>query len=137
MPHNGSLMILTVTTIRNNYVYSLPLITCTGLLRERIVENVNNKITVTTNFGTVTFNFQVLQPVPFIYSFDPLGGAGGTAVNIIGNGFLHLTSAKMNDLDAQIVASTDTTIQVTLPAAATPGFFTIFTDGGTSQSTNA
>ncbi|HEY9256875.1 IPT/TIG domain-containing protein [Chitinophaga sp.] len=115
----------------------MPLITCTGLLRERIVENVNNKITVTTNFGTVTFNFQVLQPVPFIYSFDPLGGAGGTAVNIIGNGFLHLTSAKMNDLDAQIVASTDTTIQVTLPAAATPGFFTIFTDGGTSQSTNA
>jgi IPT/TIG domain len=104
---------------------------------EKIAENVNNKITVTTVFGTVTFDFQVLQPAPFIYSFDPLGGAGGTVVNITGNWFQHLSSVKINDLDAQIVASTDTTIQVKLPAAATPGFFTVTTDGGTTKSANA
>lgn len=104
---------------------------------EKIAEQVNNKITVTTSFGTVSFDFQVLQPAPLIYSFDPLGGAGGTEVNIAGNWFQHLKSVKINDLDAQIVASTDTTIKVNLPAAATPGFFTITTDGGVTKSSNA
>jgi hypothetical protein len=74
---------------------------------ERIAEN---KITVTTAFGTVTFDFQVLQPAPLIYRSDPLGGAGDTVVDITGNWSQHLSRVKINDLDAQIVASADTTI---------------------------
>ena len=30
---------------------------------------------------------------------------------------------EINDLDAQIIASTDVTIPIKLPSAATPGFF--------------
>lgn len=95
---------------------------------------VNNPITVTTRYGTATYNFQILQPPPVVTGFDPVAGDEGTEVTITGDFFNGATSVKFNDVETPILATTRSTIKVKVPAGQTYGIITVTTPVGSAQS---
>ncbi len=68
-----------------------------------------------------------LQAFPAIDSFSPAYGGPGTVVVINGSGFSGLTQVLFNNTPATSFASTATRINVLVPAEATSGLITIYT----------
>ncbi|WP_343669972.1 IPT/TIG domain-containing protein [Chitinophaga sp.] len=102
-----------------------------------IADSLTNKVTVITKYGQADYDFTVEIPAPAITSFDPAVGDAGAVVNIAGNWFQNLESVKIGTLTAEIVSSTDTTIQIKVPDGFTPGYLYITTStGGTTKSAN-
>ena len=66
----------------------------------------NNPITVTTKYGSATYNFRILQPPPTILSFDPMAGPEGQLVTITGYNFGGVNSVKFGTNEATIVSNT-------------------------------
>lgn len=96
----------------------------------------NNPVTVTTLYGSATYNFRILQPPPVINSFTPGAGPSGQEVTITGNYFGGVTSVKFDATPATIVSSTKEQIKVTVPAGVTYGYIYVTTPSGTVKSTN-
>ncbi len=96
----------------------------------------NNPITVTTQYGTATYNFRILQPAPVINSFTPGAGPSGQEVTIYGNYFGGVTSVKFDATAASIVSNTKEEIKVTVPAGVTYGYIYVTTPSGTVKSAN-
>jgi hypothetical protein len=94
----------------------------------------NNPITVTTKYGTATYNFKIMQPAPELNSFSPMAGPAGTQVTIFGNYFRGVTSVKFDNIDATIVSSTKDQIVVTVPAGVTFAYIFVTTPIGTVKS---
>jgi hypothetical protein len=94
----------------------------------------NNPITVTTKYGTATYNFKIMQPAPELLSFSPMAGPAGTRVTILGNYFRGVTSVKFDNIDATIVSSTKDQIVVTVPAGVTAAYIFVTTPIGTVKS---
>jgi hypothetical protein len=94
----------------------------------------NNPITVTTKYGTATYNFKIMQPAPELVSFSPMAGPAGTRVTILGNYFRGVTSVKFDNIDATIVSSTKDQIVVTVPAGITAAYIFVTTPIGTVRS---
>lgn len=97
----------------------------------------NNPITVTTKYGTATYNFRILQPAPVITSFDPGAGPAGVTVTITGDYFAGVSSVKFETVEATIISNTKTEIKVTVPAGVTYGYIFVTTPSGTVKSINA
>jgi len=94
----------------------------------------NNPITVTTKYGTATYNFKIMQPAPELNSFSPMAGPAGTQVTIYGNYFRGVTSVKFDNIDATIVSSTKDQIVVRVPAGVTFAYIFVTTPIGTVRS---
>jgi hypothetical protein len=88
---------------------------------------------VTTKYGSVVYNFKILQPAPEITSFSPGAGDAGTEVTLTGNYFSGVTSVKLNNTNLTIVSSSKTQIKVTIPSTITGGYFSVTTPSGTTK----
>lgn len=95
---------------------------------------INNPITVSTKYGTATYNFRILQPPPVITGFDPVAGPEGTQVNILGDFFNGATSVKFNDVEVPIISKAKSTITVQVPQGQTYGYVYVTTPVGTAKS---
>jgi len=72
-----------------------------------------------------------------VTSFSPGSGPAGTSVTIFGSGFSTTASAnsvKFNGVAAVVTAASATTLQVTVPAAATTGAISVINTNGTAVS---
>lgn len=97
---------------------------------------INNPITVTTKYGSVTYGFKILQPVPLINSFNPAAGGPNDEITIKGDYFKGVTEVRFDNAVATIVSSTQTEIKVKIPAGVTSGYIYATTPVGTAKSTN-
>lgn len=96
----------------------------------------DNPITVTTRYGSATYNFRILQPPPTILSFDPMAGAAGEVVTITGYNFGGVTSVKFGTVEATIISGTKDEIKVSVPPGITTAFIYVTTPSGTVRSEN-
>ena len=95
----------------------------------------NNKLLVTTKFGTASFDFPILQPPPVITSFSPVAAGAGEIVTITGTIFEGVSKVAFDLVPAQIVGTpTKTQIQVRVPAGVVQSRILVTTPGGTTQS---
>jgi len=95
---------------------------------------VSGDVMVTTNGMTSAgYPFTVTEPViPVITSIEPLSGKVGTTVTIAGTDFSTtpgLNIVSFNGTEANVTASTATSIATTVPAGATTGPVTVTVDG--------
>lgn len=97
---------------------------------------INNPITLTTKYGTVTYNFKILQPPPLISTFNPAAGGPNDEVTIKGDYFKGVTEVRFDNTVATIVSSTQTEIKVKIPAGVTSGYIYATTPVGTAKSAN-
>jgi hypothetical protein len=94
-----------------------------------------NKLVITTQHGSVSFDFSIRQPLPVITSFTPTAGIAGDLVTITGTALDNATGVKFDDIPAQIQGTpTKTTIQVKVPAGVINSFIYVTTPGGTAKS---
>ena len=93
-------------------------------------------IGVTTPGGTAnsTGNFLV---TPTITDFGPGSGPVGTSVQINGTSFDGASTVTFNGVSANFTVTSSTTIQATVPTAATTGTISVTTPGGTATSANS
>src|SRR5205807_1797058 len=93
-------------------------------------------IGVTTDGGTVSSvsNFTVTASPPTISGFAPASGPVGTSVQINGTNFNEASSVTFNNVSATYTVTSPTTIQATVPAAATTGPISVTTGVGTGTS---
>lgn len=96
----------------------------------------NNPITVTTLYGSATYQFRILQPAPLITSFTPGAGPAGQEVTITGSYFGGVSSVTFNSTPATIVSSTREQIKVQVPAGVSYGYIYVTTPSGTVRSAN-
>jgi uncharacterized repeat protein (TIGR01451 family) len=90
-------------------------------------------ITVSTLYGTSNSPtaFTVVGPGPYIADFSPISGDGGTTVTIDGLHFTGVTGVTFNGQRGGIVSATsDTAIQVQVPAGVTSGPIAVSTPSG-------
>jgi hypothetical protein len=93
-------------------------------------------IVVTTPAGTATSAsaFTVTVPPPTVTNFAPTSGPVGTSVQINGTNFDGASKVTFNGANASFTVTSSTTIQATVPAAATTGRITVTTPGGAANS---
>ena len=91
-------------------------------------------ISVTTTNGTVTSVTNFFIP-PSITLFSPTNGATGANVTITGLNFTNATGVTFNGSAAGFVVVNNTSINATVPAAATSGPIAVITPGGTATTT--
>lgn len=96
----------------------------------------NNPITVTTKYGSATYNFRILQPAPVINSFSPVAGPSGQELTIFGNYFGGVSQVRFDATVASIISNTKEQIKVTVPAGVTYGYIYVTTPSGTVKATN-
>lgn len=94
----------------------------------------DNPITVTTEFGSVTYDFKILQPAPIFTSFNPVAGDAGDVITLTGNYFDGVESVNLKNTSCEIVSNTKTEIKVKVPAGENFGKFTITTPSGSISS---
>ena len=91
----------------------------------------SNKLTITTNYGTATFDFTVLQPAPTITDVSQFAGNSGDIITITGSALDQATAVKFGTVAGQIQTNTTTQITVKVPANSF-GPISVTTSGGTS-----
>jgi hypothetical protein len=96
-------------------------------------------ISVTTPSGTATSagDFTVTAAPPTITSFGPTSGPVGTSVQINGTSLDGASTVTFNGVSANFTVTSSTTIQATVPGAATTGAISVTTPGGTATSANS
>lgn len=108
--------------------------TITVKIPKTLPDPVNNPITVTTRYGTATYNFQILQPPPVVTGFDPVAAPEGAEITVKGDFFNGATSVKFNNVSATIVAVSKSEIKVIVPTGQTYGYITVTTPVGEATS---
>lgn len=94
-----------------------------------------NKLVITTQYGSVSTDFSIRQPLPSITSFTPTAGVAGDLVTITGTSLDNATAVKFDDIPAQIQGTpTKTQIQVRVPVGVVNAFIYVTTPGGTTKS---
>jgi len=91
------------------------------------------RVTVTTLGGTATSPTGFVV-VPTITGFFPLVAAPGSPVVVNGTGFGSVSSVKVHGVSAGFSVLSHTQLRLIVPAAATNGFITVTTPGGTALS---
>lgn len=97
----------------------------------------SNELRVVTPNGEATLPFSIAQPEPRITGFTPLAAGAGEIVTITGSIFEGLEAVRFGDIEAEIVSSTETEIQVIVPEGVVQSFIFVETLGGESRSTEA
>jgi hypothetical protein len=94
-----------------------------------------NKLVITTQYGSVSTDFSIRQPLPSITSFTPTSGAAGTLVTITGTSLDNATAVRFDNIPAQIQGTpTKTQLQVKVPAGVEGAYIFVTTPGGTTKS---
>jgi hypothetical protein len=94
-----------------------------------------NKLVITTQYGSVSFDFSIKQPPPIIASFTPTAGVAGDLVTITGSALDNATAVRFDDIPAQIQGTpTATQLIVKVPAGVVNSFIYVTTPGGTTKS---
>lgn len=120
------------TLVTNNVIFvTIPL--------EVPFQNVgtSDKIRIETMEGIVEYDFIIGQPNPTITSFNPVAGGTGEIVTITGTVFDNLISVKFDEIEAVIVSSTSTQIQVQIPDGVVQARIYVETAGGIATSTGS
>ncbi|MBL1409191.1 hypothetical protein [Sphingobacterium faecale] len=91
---------------------------------------VNNPITVSTPFGTVTHQFKILQPAPLFDTFMPVWGGSGDAITLLGDYFVGVEGVFFGALQAEIVEKDKNKIVVKVPQGAPVDKIKIVTPSG-------
>ncbi len=94
----------------------------------------NNPITVTTSYGSVTYNFKILQPVPLFTSFSLPAGNAGEVISLFGDYLNGVETVKFGNIEATVVSESKTELKVEVPAGFTFGKITITTPSGSATS---
>jgi hypothetical protein len=134
----GTNLQTTTSVSFNDYpVYFNPtLVTNTSIIVRIAAEtpwkNGNNKLVVTTKYGSATLDFTVLQPAPTITGLSQFAGNPGDTVTITGTVFDNASVVKFGATAAKIVSATPNAINVIVPANA-KGITSVTTPGGTSS----
>lgn len=98
----------------------------------------SNRLTVTTRYGTVDFDFGLLQPYPVIKTVSPLLGEVGGIITITGTYLENLSGVKFGTVAAEIVGQpTSTEIKIKIPQAVSQANVTVTTAGGSTVSSNS
>lgn len=108
--------------------------TVTVKIPANLPDPINNPITVTTKYGTATFNFKIMQPAPIIIGFNPEAGVAGDVVTITGNHFNGVTEVKFDNAVATIVSKSNQELKVNVPAGLTSAFIGVTTPVGSVTS---
>ena len=76
----------------------------------------SNKLKIVTFSGEeILYDFMIGQPAPNLIKY-PLGGPAGTVATITGTDFVNVVSVKFGTIPAEILATTETTIQIKIPS---------------------
>lgn len=131
---NGFSPVVEENTIQFNGVSAPVLSASETELQTRVPEGATNgNITVSVNGMSVTGpEFMVEQGAPVIASVDPQSGLIGDDVTITGSNFRADTaevSVLFNEVEAEILSSTETEIQTRVPQGATNGPITVSVNG--------
>lgn len=95
----------------------------------------DNKLVVTTNYGSVSYTFPIMQPGANILSFDPVVAGAGDIVTIKGTIFQNLIAVRFDSIPAEVVGTpTATEIKVKVPAGISQAFIYVQTAGGITKS---
>jgi len=94
----------------------------------------SDKIRIETASGIAEFDFIIGQPEPTITSFNPVAGSAGDVMTITGTVFDNLISVKFDEIEANVISSTPTQIQVTIPDGVVQAKIYVETAGGTTES---
>lgn len=97
----------------------------------------SDQIMVETLNGEASLDFSIAQPAPNIVSFEPLAAGVGDTITISGSIFEGLESVRFDDVEAEIVSSTNTQIKVKVPEGIVQAFIFVETAGGIAQSNQA
>lgn len=97
----------------------------------------SDELRVVTPNGEATLPFSIAQPEPEITGFTPLAAGAGEIVTITGSIFEGLESVRFGDIEAEIVSSTETEIQVIVPEGVVQSFIFVETLGGETRSSEA
>ena len=92
------------------------------------------RVTTPAGSGNSATNFTVTASPPTITSFAPTSGRVGAIVEITGTDFGGASKVTFNGVSATFTVTSSTTIQATVPAAATTGAISVTTPGGTATS---
>jgi hypothetical protein len=94
--------------------------------------NGDNKLVVTTKYGTASIDFTVLQPAPAIKGLSQFAGNPGDTVTITGTVLDNASVVKFGAATAKIVSTTSTALKVIVPANAL-GVTSVTTPGGSAS----
>ncbi|MCX2678609.1 IPT/TIG domain-containing protein [Galbibacter sp. EGI 63066] len=97
-------------------------------------DNASNKLRVETLGGSDEYDFAIAQPAPKIDGFVSEFVDGESIVVISGEVFNNLMSVKFDDVEAEIVSSSDTEITVKVPDGISQASIFVETPGGITQS---
>ena len=95
----------------------------------------SNELVIETANGVATMPFSIAQPAPIITGFSPLAAGAGDTITIRGEIFEGLEAVRFDEVEAEIVSSTDTEIQVEVPEGIVQAYIFVETLGGVTQST--
>lgn len=94
------------------------------------------KITFETANGTVTKDFEILQPVPTVESTTPAVPTPGFPLEIVGTWFYNVSSVTLGGKAVSFTVATSSSIVIGLPATAASGSeLVITTPGGMAKKT--
>jgi hypothetical protein len=117
----------------NTIIVSIP--SNTSTVRIPFGAGQSNKLTVTTNYGQVDYDFPIMQPAAVITGFEASTGPDGDVVTISGSVFTGVTAVTFDDTPATIIGTpTDTEIKVKVPAGVSQAFIYVTTPGGVAKS---
>lgn len=87
--------------------------------------------------GAATVAWSATTSQPALTSFSPLAGVVGSTVTLTGANFTGVTAVQFNGINATFSVANATTINATVPSAATNGPITIRSAGGVAVSAAA
>jgi len=120
--------------------FNLTLVTDTDIFvtidRNTPYQNQPNELRIVTAGGTATFDFVVAPPAPGLTSFNPINAATGSTIKIYGSFFLDPV-VKFGDVEATVVNSSLTEIEVTVPEGAQHQYVSVTTISGEAVSKQA
>lgn len=92
--------------------------------------NASDSLVVTNAKGSDSLPFNIIQPPPVINSFSPQAAGAGDIVTITGEVFDNVETVYFNEVEAEIISSTQTQIKVRVPEGIVSAKITVVTPGG-------
>lgn len=90
-------------------------------------------ITFVTSSGSITKNFEILQPIPTLASTVPVVAVPGLPLEVIGTWFYNVSAVTFGDVSMDFSVNSPTSMVVALPANAQSGSeLQVITPGGTA-----
>ncbi|MFT4092474.1 MAG: IPT/TIG domain-containing protein [Niabella sp.] len=94
----------------------------------------NDVVLKNSDSSTVTVQFKVIQPKPYIKSISPISGVSGDEITVTGTNFANISSITLGGVEiTDYTIDSESQIRFTVPDGVSSGQLVIVTDGGTAQ----